>query len=104
MVAHWGMSEKIGPIYHEHRSEHPFLGQTLATEGGTSDATVHLIEEETRRILNDSLAGAEQLIGQRRVELDQLVSYLLSNESVEREELGRILGPGAERPKVEAAE
>lgn len=27
MVAHFGMSERVGPVYHEHWTEHPFLGQ-----------------------------------------------------------------------------
>ncbi|MGH7294079.1 MAG: ATP-dependent zinc metalloprotease FtsH, partial [Polyangiaceae bacterium] len=43
MVAHYGMSETLGPVYHQHRTEQPFLGQTLAVEGATSDATVHTI-------------------------------------------------------------
>ena len=104
MVAHWGMSDAIGPVYHEHRTEHPFLGQMLATEGGTSDATVHQIEEETRRILHTAQQGAEAAIRERRTEMDALVSYLLEHESVDKNDLSRLLGPGAPRPKAEAAE
>jgi len=104
MVAHWGMSEKIGPVYHEHRTEHPFLGQMLATEGGTSDATVHQIEEETRRILNDAQQGAESVVRERRAEMEALVQYLLEHESVDKTELSRLLGPGATRPNAAAAE
>jgi cell division protease FtsH len=94
MVAHWGMSERVGPVYHEHKTEHPFLGQMLATEGGTSDATVHIIEDETRRILATALSCAETLIRDRRAELDRLVSALLDRETVEKEELQTLLGPG----------
>jgi cell division protease FtsH len=104
MVAHWGMSDAIGPVYHEHRTEHPFLGQMLATEGGTSDATVHQIEEETRHILHTALQGAEVVVKERRTEMDALVGYLLEHESVDKTELARLLGPGAVRPKAEAAE
>lgn len=104
MVAHWGMSDAIGPVYHEHRTEHPFLGQMLATEGGTSDATVHQIEEETRNILHAALQGAETVVKDRRPEMDALVSYLLDHESVDKTELARLLGPGAPRAKAEAAE
>nr|PZN19914.1 MAG: cell division protein FtsH [Pseudomonadota bacterium] len=106
MVAHWGMSDRVGPVYHEHRTEHPFLGQQLATEGGTSDATVHIIEDETRRILNAALQGAEQILREHRPELDRLVSALLERETVEKEELERLLGPGqagAERALASAA-
>src|SRR5690606_33089563 len=106
MVAHWGMSDRVGPVYHEHRTEHPFLGQQLATEGGTSDATVHIIEDETRRILNNALSGAEQILREHRAELERLVGALLERETVEKEELVRMLGPGqagAERALASAA-
>jgi cell division protease FtsH len=51
MIAHYGMSDRIGPVYHEHRAEHPFLGQKLAMDSGVSDQTVHIIEDEARRLL-----------------------------------------------------
>lgn len=94
MVAHFGMSERIGPVYHEHRTEHPFLGQMLATEGGTSDATVHLIEEETRRILMTSADAAKALIERHRATLGRLVDALLERETLERAELEELLGKG----------
>jgi cell division protease FtsH len=100
MVAHWGMSDAIGPVYHEHRTEHPFLGQVLATEGGTSDATVHKIEEETRRILADALEGSLRTISEHRAELDRLGLELVEHETLEKDELGRLLGPGAPRASV----
>ena len=94
MVAHWGMSERVGPVYHEHKTEHPFLGQTLATEGGTSDATIHIIEDETRKILGAALSGAEQILREHRAEIERLVAALLERETVEKDELGKVLGPG----------
>jgi cell division protease FtsH len=103
MVAHWGMSEKIGPVYHEHRTEHPFLGQVLATEGATSDATVHLIESETRRVLSDAREAALKVVRDHRDVLDRLVNVLLERETIEKDELSRLLGPGAVRTQYEEA-
>jgi len=97
MVAHWGMSEKIGPVYHEHRSEHPFLGQVLATEGATSDATVHMIESETRVVLSEAREAAHKVLRDHREVLDRLVELLLERETLEKDELRRLLGPGAVR-------
>jgi cell division protease FtsH len=98
MVAHFGMSDQIGPMYLEHRTEHPFLGQMIATEGGTSDATVHMLELEARTVLQQAAERAQQLIIARRVELDRLVEALLDHESVECDELHELLGsPVAER-------
>jgi cell division protease FtsH len=93
MVAHFGMSEKMGPVFFEHRTEHPFLGQVLATEGGTSDATVHLIEQEVRSVLASALDGALALIKEHRSELDRLVDALLERETLERQDLIDLLGP-----------
>jgi cell division protease FtsH len=101
MVAHWGMSERIGPVYHEHKTEHPFLGQVLATEGGTSDATVHLIEGETRRILGEAFESSLKTVRDHRDGLDRLVADLMARETIEKPELSRLLGPGATRPTYE---
>ena len=98
MVAHFGMSDRVGPMFLEHRTEHPFLGQTIATEGGTSDATVHMVELEAQAILRDAYEKAEALVRARRVELDRLVGALLDHESIECDELHELLGsPVSER-------
>jgi cell division protease FtsH len=91
MVAHYGMSERIGPVFYEHRTSHPFLGQQLAIEGSTSDATVHAIEEETRRILNEALAGTRGILLAHRVALDDLVAALLKHETLETDQLAKYL-------------
>jgi cell division protease FtsH len=104
MVAHFGMSERVGPVYHEHRTEHPFLGQSLATEGGTSDATVHLIEEETRRLLLDAAIAAEALVRDKRDRVERLVAVLLERETIEKKELDELLGPAVTAPHAVPAE
>ncbi len=97
------MSEEVGPVYHEHHTEHPFLGQTLATESGISDATVHAIENEARRILGGAAREAKARIAEHRQVLDRLVQVLLQKESIEREALVEILGePKVAAPSVHA--
>src|SRR5688572_29076938 len=97
MVAHFGMSERIGPVYYEHRSEHPFLGRTLASDGTTSDATVHDIEQESRKFLLRALENAKATIARHRGPLDTLVAALLTSETLEKAELQRLLGPATDR-------
>jgi len=104
MVAHFGMSERVGPVFHEHKTEHPFLGQMLATEGGTSDATVHIIEEETRKLLNAAVEGAKRTIAEQRARLERLVGALLERESIEKQELNELLGPAFTMPHALPAE
>jgi cell division protease FtsH len=102
MVAQFGMSDKIGPIFYEHRVEHPFLGQRLATDSGISDRTVHAIEEETRRLLAAAFDRARKIIIDHRTEFDRLVVALIEHETVERAELERTLGPPASPVRAQA--
>jgi cell division protease FtsH len=90
MVAHYGMSPKLGPVYYDHDAEHAFLGQRMATESGTSPATVSVIEEEARQILGRALSEATALIAERRTQFDHLVAELLEHESLERDDLAKI--------------
>ena len=91
MVAHFGMSERLGPVYYEHDAEHPFLGMRVAVEGGTSPATTNVIEEEARRLLRRALDEAGELLQRQRPALDRLYGALLERESLERDELVAIL-------------
>ncbi len=93
MVAHFGMSERLGPVYYDHDAEHPFLGMRAATDGGTSPTTTNAIEEEARHLLGRALEEAADLLKQRRPELDRLYDALLARESLERDELAALLGP-----------
>jgi cell division protease FtsH len=104
MVAHFGMSDRVGPVYHEHKTEHPFLGQMLATEGGTSDATVHVIEQETRRMLAEAVEEAAELVSDKRSLLEGLVARLMETETVDRAELEELLGPSVTAPGALPAE
>lgn len=97
MVAHFGMSERLGPVYYEHGEEHPFLGQRLATDSGTSDATIHTIETETRSLLVEAERQAQVLVRTHRASFDGLVAALVRQETLEREELTALLGAPASR-------
>jgi cell division protease FtsH len=95
MVAHYGMSERLGPVYYDHDAEHPFLGQRMGMASGTSDATITAIEEEGRRLLGRALEEASAMLVERRESLDRLVAALLEHESLERDELAAILSDGS---------
>jgi cell division protease FtsH len=95
MVAHYGMSAELGPVYYDHRAEHPFLGQRLATNGGASDATVHAIEDETRRLIGEARQQAADTLARHRARLDRLVAALLEHETLERPALEALLGARA---------
>ncbi|HEU0033198.1 MAG TPA: ATP-dependent zinc metalloprotease FtsH [Kofleriaceae bacterium] len=100
MVAHYGMSEQLGPVYYEHQEEHVFLGQRVGSESGASQATVHAIETEARGLLSRALDGAGHVLDSERPRLDALVAALLDRETLEREELEALLGPRAADPNA----
>jgi cell division protease FtsH len=93
MAAHYGMSETIGPVFHEQRIEHPFLGQRLATDAGVSDATTHAIENEVRRVLAAALEAAKRVLRENASAHDRLVTALLQKETLEKSDLEKILDP-----------
>jgi cell division protease FtsH len=95
MVAQLGMSDELGPVYHEHRSEHPFLGARIATDGGISDATVHQIEREANRLVSEALTEATDTIRTQRALVDRLIQALLTRETLERDDLREVLPPQA---------
>jgi cell division protease FtsH len=92
MVAHFGMSERLGPVYYDHETEHPFLGQRMALDGATSAATAGAIEEEARKLLGLALEGATSTLAENRAVLDRLWAALLDRESLERDDLEALLG------------
>jgi len=98
MVAHFGMSERLGPVYYDHDAEHPFLGMRVATEGGTSPATTNAIEEEARRLLRVALDAAGDILARHRPVLDRLCAALVERESLDRDELAALLGTSAGAP------
>jgi cell division protease FtsH len=101
MVANYGMSKKLGAVYYDHDAEHPFLGHSVATDGGTSDATTFAIEAEARETLNAALADALATVKERRQQLDALVSALLERESLEQKDLLPLLGPSKNQPEAD---
>ena len=92
MVAHYGMSEALGPVYYPHQEAHAFLGNRLATESGPSDATVHAIEAQTRLLLGAARDRATAILQRHRGALDRLIARLLETETIERSELAGLLG------------
>ena len=102
MVGHYGMSKRVGPVFYEHRTSNPFLGQQLALEGSTSDATVFTIEEETRSHAqrsprHDAAAPVDAI-----VPLSMASSTaLLEHETLEKDELTKCLSEAS--PPISAS-
>jgi cell division protease FtsH len=103
MVAHYGMSPRVGPVFHEQRVEHPFLGQKLATEAAVSDATSHTIEDEARRVLHAALDFATRTLEAHKSSHAGMVAALLDRETLEKGDLESLLRLGEKSDDRERA-
>ncbi|MGH7262840.1 MAG: ATP-dependent zinc metalloprotease FtsH [Candidatus Rokuibacteriota bacterium] len=91
MVCEWGMSEKLGPLTFGKNEEHIFLGREFARHKDYSEDTAILIDSEIRRIVTDCASKARQIIEENLERLHALARALLERESLDGEEVSRIL-------------
>ncbi|GAB4159801.1 MAG: ATP-dependent zinc metalloprotease FtsH [Planctomycetaceae bacterium] len=98
MVAHWGMSEVIGPVAFRQGEEHPFLGKEIHEQRQFSEETARIIDQEVQIFLTKASDRAVEKLSENRDKLDQLAKSLLENESIGKAELEEILG---EREQVQ---
>ena len=92
MVTHWGMSNKVGPVSYKTGDDDPFLGRELHQSRPFSEHTQELIDEEVARILLEADQKAEQLLRERRSELDKVTKALLEKEELGEAEITELIG------------
>lgn len=92
MVAHWGMSEVIGPVAFRQGEEHPFLGKEMHEQRQFSEETARIIDQEVQRFLNQAAERAQQVLAEHRDDLDRLAQALIQNESLGPKELTELIG------------
>ncbi len=91
MVCQWGMSERIGPITFDRGEPHPFLGKEMAEQKNFSEDSARMIDEEIRNIVGGMEKQAEEIISANRSRLDALAKALLEHETLEDQEIDRLL-------------
>lgn len=113
MVAHWGMSESIGPVSFKQSEEHPFLGKEMHSSREFSEETARLIDIEVQTLLKDANSTAIEMLRKFKTQMDALAEALLEHEDLETNDVRRILGAragedeetaAAEMAKAEASE
>ena len=94
MVCEWGMSEKLGPLTFGKREEHIFLGREFARQQDDSEETAVMIDAEVKRIVVDCASRARSILEEQLAKLHRLAKALLEHESLDGEEIARVLaGP-----------
>jgi cell division protease FtsH len=100
MVCEWGMSDKLGPLTFGKNEEHIFLGREVARQKDYSEETALAIDGEIKRIIVECAGRAKQILEDNIEKLHALARALLERESLDSEEIARILRA---RPFSEAA-
>ncbi len=98
MVTEYGMSDKLGPLTLGSKQETVFLGRDISSHPDYSDNIAFEIDKEIRRLIDEAHAEALEILTQYRDVLDDIVDKLLEKETVEKEELMKLLGPVKKRP------
>jgi cell division protease FtsH len=97
MVAHWGMSEKVGPVACHVTNEHPFLGRDVYEQREFSEHTAQIIDDEVHRLLGEAADRATQLLSDNRDKLDRLAGELETREMLDDTEVVGVIGPAVPR-------
>jgi cell division protease FtsH len=101
MVGRWGMSDAVGPIaVTDGRQDGALLPGTVPA----SEPTQELVDQEVRRIVEESERDVINLLEQHRGQLDALANALLERETLDQQEAYEVAGvPLAEAEPAEQA-
>ncbi len=86
MVTKYGMSENVGLICYSDEDDEVFIGRDLAHHRSYSENMAQVIDEEVKKIIDDSYAKAKSIILEHRDVLDACAELLLEKEKITREE------------------
>ena len=96
MVSQYGMSQKLG-LMTTASVEHQYLDGQAYMDCAQSTAAV--VDEEVKKLLDDSYSAALSILGEHRALLDEVAEFLLMKETITGEELMRFVN-AAEKPAI----
>ena len=96
MVSQYGMSQKLG-LMTTASVEHQYLDGQAYMDCAQSTAAV--VDEEVKKLLDDSYCAALSILGEHRALLDEVAEFLLMKETITGEELMRFVN-AAEKPAI----
>jgi len=91
MVTSLGMSDRLGPVALGRQNGNMFMGRDIASERDYSDETAAAIDEEVRNLVDQAYSRCKEVLESNHHILDQLAQALIERETVDAEELQRML-------------
>ncbi len=89
MVTRFGMTDALG-FMRLSDGEQGFLGQPLGSQPSYSDGTAAAIDDEVRRLLDNSQREADTILAAHRDALDAMADELLERETLDANDIGRL--------------
>ena len=90
MVTRWGMSDEVGPVALESDGGRTMFGGA-GSNGDMSEATHAIVNREVKKIMDDGLKRAEEVLTQYRPVLDAIAMQLMEVETLERADYESII-------------
>ncbi len=91
MVTQFGMSEVVGPLAVGDKEQEIFLGREFAQRREISERTAQTVDTEVKRLIDEAYARATQIITDNRELLDRIAVALLDRETIDRDDLDRLV-------------
>ena len=101
MVTEYGMSDRLGLVSYERPRQSMFLPEGFSPGKNYSEAIAAQIDEEITRIIEDAHQRVRKILSERRSVLDDLARLLSHEESVQGDELRKMLS--AAKPGMAAS-
>ena len=97
MITQWGMSKRLGPRTFGRRESMVFLGRDIAEQRDYSERTAEEIDEEVRRVVDEAHERCRRVLEEHSDKLAELAASLMEVETIEGDDLMRLLGPAENR-------
>jgi len=91
MVCEYGMSEKLGPLTLGKKQEEVFLGRDFSSRPDYSGEIAYEIDKEIRRMVDKGHDEAGEILKREKKKLDKIAKALIKKETLEKDELQRLL-------------
>lgn len=91
MVCEWGMSDKLGAVAYDDRSEPNYMGGSGHSEKKYSQETAKSIDDEVRRILEEAHETAKRIINEFRTHVELMTQMLIEFETLDSEDVKKII-------------
>ena len=91
MVTRYGMTDALGPMVYGESEGEVFLGRSVTTHKGMSEATMQKVDAEIRSIIDTQYGIARKLLEDNRDKVEVMAATLLEWETIDADQINDIM-------------